>query len=53
MFLYVEYDVIVSDIDDCQGVVCQNGGSCVDGIEGYTCDCVLGFTGEHCETSKH
>ena len=33
------------DIDDCVGVVCQNGGSCVDKERDYACDCVAGYAG--------
>lgn len=29
----------------CEGVVCKNGGSCVDGV----CDCLPAFTGATCE----
>ena len=38
------------DIDDCASSPCQNGGTCVDGINSYTCDCDLGFEGDNCET---
>ena len=27
---------------------CQNGGTCVDGIGTYSCNCVPGFGGRHC-----
>ncbi|XP_078659592.1 uncharacterized protein LOC144904521 [Branchiostoma floridae x Branchiostoma belcheri] len=42
--------VCTSDTDDCDGVTCQNGGTCVDGDNTYTCDCVSGYEGDHCET---
>lgn len=29
---------------------CLNGGSCVDGIWSFTCDCRQGFEGDRCET---
>jgi hypothetical protein len=32
--------------DECKDVVCQNGGSCVDG----TCQCATGYEGTNCET---
>ena len=41
---------LVLDIDDCASAPCQNGGTCVDGINSYTCNCVYGYTGDHCQT---
>lgn len=32
--------------DACKDVVCQNGGTCVDG----SCDCAAGYEGTNCET---
>ena len=37
------------DIDECASSPCQNGGTCNDGINSYTCDCVPGHTGDNCE----
>ncbi|KAJ7391373.1 hypothetical protein OS493_018416 [Desmophyllum pertusum] len=36
-------------INECP--VCQHGGSCQDVIEGYSCQCMPGYTGAHCETN--
>ena len=41
-----------SDINECASVPCMNGGSCIDGVNEYTCTCVAGFNGIHCEISK-
>ena len=35
--------VFLSDI--CYGVVCENGGHCVETELSYTCTCPLGFIG--------
>src|SRR6185436_1668564 len=28
---------------------CQNGGTCVDGVNAYTCNCPAGWTGTNCQ----
>lgn len=40
---------VCPDINECP--VCQNGGSCQDVIDGYSCLCMSGYTGVHCETN--
>ncbi|CAM9511136.1 unnamed protein product [Chrysoparadoxa australica] len=35
-------------VDDCVGVSCSNGGTCVDGVNDFTCDCTAGWEGELC-----
>ena len=42
------FDCII-DIDDCASTPCKNGGTCIDGVDAYTCDCVPGFKGTNCE----
>ena len=43
---------LLTDINDCVNHTCRNGGSCVDGVNSYTCNCLAGFTGDHCDTGK-
>ena len=42
-----------SDIDECASVTCQNGGTCVDLVGSYRCDCKKGYSGNNCETGEH
>merc|ERR1719267_423065 len=34
---------------DCWSYPCFNDGFCIDGIDGYTCECEFGYAGEACE----
>ena len=40
----------ISDTDECAGNPCINGGTCTDQVNTYTCSCVAGYVGTHCET---
>ena len=40
------------DIDECANVDCENGGTCVQGINKYFCRCPFGVSGFHCENRK-
>ena len=37
-----------TNIDDCSGNPCLNGGTCVDGINSFSCTCIPGHTGSNC-----
>ncbi len=37
------------DINDCLPNPCQNGGTCVDGVNSYSCQCASGWSGVNCD----
>lgn len=41
------------NIDECLSEPCLQDGTCIDGINHYTCDCKSGFFGTHCETNAN
>ena len=47
------HDVLLlfcTDIDACIIDPCENGATCNDGVNAYTCTCAAGYTGDKCET---
>ena len=40
------------DVDECSSSPCQNGGTCDDAVNMYTCSCAAGFNGDNCETGR-
>ena len=42
-------EILHADIDECASSPCQNGGTCVDGSNSYTCICNVGYVGDNCE----
>ena len=37
-----------ADVDSCESSPCQNGATCVDEIDGYTCQCTDQWLGGNC-----
>ena len=37
------------DVDECGSSPCDNGGTCVDQVNGFECKCMKGFAGDLCE----
>merc|ERR1711935_514180 len=37
------------DADECASNPCQNGATCTDHVNSFSCSCLPGFTGEKCE----
>ena len=51
VMLTIRSKYIITDIDDCASSPCQNGGTCIDKENAFTCTCLADlYTGEICET---
>ena len=48
-FWRIEY-TFFTDIDDCSKNSCEHGGTCIDGVNSYTCQCIPGYSGHECQT---
>ena len=46
------FDILLIDIDECSSNPCMNGANCTDAVNSYTCACVAGYNGTHCETGE-
>ncbi|CAC5385079.1 unnamed protein product [Mytilus coruscus] len=42
-------NVVNVDIDDCVSLPCQNGGTCIDRVNGFNCSCTSEYEGIYCE----
>ena len=58
-FLYI-YMLLLLELNECVPAPCLNGGTCVDGVRDYTCNCdsftedgvLIYYTGRNCGTGE-
>ena len=51
---YLEvFHVTVSEINECSSNPCKNAGTCDDLINGYLCNCSVGWSGDRCTYGKN
>ena len=43
----------VTDTDECASDPCENGATCNDMVNMYTCTCAPGYTSTHCEIGMY
>ena len=48
------FETIISVVNECDGKICHNNGTCedLDGISTWRCNCVAGFIGMYCERGE-
>lgn len=45
--------ILSIDTKGCATNPCQNGGTCTDGFDFYTCQCAAGYGGQNCQQCKY
>lgn len=43
---------VFPDVDECASVPCQNGGTCIDLVDGFKCICPPNWGGTMCQFGK-
>jgi hypothetical protein len=42
----------IVDLNECNMEPCENNGTCHNNNGSYTCECMKGFQGQHCQDGK-
>ena len=49
----LDWNFFFVDIDECASHPCQNGGTCHDDINSFTCTCIPGYEGDTCQIGNN
>lgn len=52
LFTHIIIFICFLDIDECHTNPCRNGGTCIDGLNSFTCVCLPSYAGALCEQGK-
>ena len=52
-FFFFSFLILLIETDECSSTPCQNGGTCTDLINAYSCTCEDGYEGTDCETGNY
>ncbi len=44
--------MVIVGTDECASTPCENGATCIDALNAYTCTCAPGYEGTFCATGK-
>ena len=47
--IFLTFNYVCVDGNECFGIPCLNGGTCVDQLQNYRCECPRIFSGVNCE----
>ena len=48
----MKYLIDVAEINECLSLPCMNGAKCVNLLNGYQCQCLIGWQGPICDVGK-
>lgn len=46
LYFHFKGETCFTNIDECESQPCQNGGHCVDLVDGFLCQCLPGYSGK-------
>lgn len=44
--------LVSADVNECETEPCEHGGTCIDEVNGFSCNCTPGWEGNTCQFGK-